>query len=131
VPLLALGGLALAFALALALATARRSARLAGDQLLPELERAFARCGRRIASGMTLAQLEHRFRDCEEAQAYLRAIRLRRFAATAQLPTVHQRRALRAQLRAGLGVVGAVRALWALPPRATLARTSIARRSRA
>jgi hypothetical protein len=131
VSLLALGGLALASALALALLTARRSARPPGDQLLPELERAFARSGRRIAGGMTLAQLERRFRDCEEAAAYVHAIRLRRFAASAELPTAQQRRALRAQLRAGLGLVGAVRALWALPPRASLARTSSARRSRA
>ena len=131
VPLLALGGLALVFALALALATARRASRPPGDRLLPDLERAFARSGRGIADGMTLAQLEHRFRDSEEAAAYVRAIRLRRFAAAGELPTAHQRRALRAQLRAGLGVVGAARALWALPPRATLTRTSGPRRSRA
>jgi len=40
-----------------------------------------------------------------------------RFAGDGALPTLRQRRALRAQLRAGLGLWGALRALWALPPR--------------
>ena len=38
-------------------------------------------------------------------------------------------RALRAQLRAGLGLGGAVRALWALPPRPQRARRRPGRRS--
>jgi hypothetical protein len=45
------------------------------------------------------------------------ALRMARFGGDDILPTLRQRRALRAQLRAGLGLGGAVRALWALPPR--------------
>jgi transglutaminase-like putative cysteine protease len=131
VPLLALAGLGLAALLAVAVATARAAARRSDDRLLPELERAFSRSGRRIAGGMTLAQLEHRFRDCEDAAAYVRAIRLRRFAAGAELPTARQRGALRAELRAGLGVAGSMRALWALPPQLSLTSTFGGRRSRA
>jgi len=44
-------------------------------------------------------------------------LRMARFAGDGALPTLRQRRALRAQLRAGLGLWGALRALWALPPR--------------
>jgi hypothetical protein len=40
-----------------------------------------------------------------------------RFSGDTELPSLGQRRALRAQLRAGLGLTGALRALWALPPR--------------
>jgi hypothetical protein len=40
-----------------------------------------------------------------------------RFGGDEILPTLRQRRALRGQLRAGLGLGGALRALWALPPR--------------
>ena len=87
------------------------------DELVAELERALARSGRPVAAGVTLASLERRFRTSPDAVGYLRAIRDTRFAGAAQLPTVAQRRALRAELRFGLGFAGRVRALWALPPR--------------
>jgi len=66
---------------------------------------------------VTLAALERRFRTSPEAAGYVQALRMARFAGQDGLPTLRQRRALRAQLRAGLGLVGALRALWALPPR--------------
>ena len=93
----------------------RLAAASAGDPLT-ELERALARCGRPVAGGVTLAALEQRLSASEDAAAYIRAIRLTRFA-DGEPPTDRQRRALRSQLRAGLGPVGALRALRALPPR--------------
>jgi hypothetical protein len=66
---------------------------------------------------VTLAALERRFRTSPEAAAYVHTLRMARFGGEGKLPTLHQRRALRAQLRAGLGLGGALRALWALPPR--------------
>ena len=103
--------------LVLALLAWRRSGPLDADGLLAELERALARSGRPIADGVTLAALEHRFRTSPAAASYLRALRLSRFAGESALPTLGQRRALRAQLRSGLGLAGTLRALWALPPR--------------
>jgi protein-glutamine gamma-glutamyltransferase len=87
------------------------------DELLAELERALARSGRPISGGVTLAELEHRFRIAPEAAAYVRTLRIARFGSEPKLPSADQRRALRAQLRAGLGLSGIVRGLWALPPR--------------
>ena len=87
------------------------------DELLDELERALQRSGRPVSGGVTLVTLETRFRASPDAAAYVRALRLSRFAGARQLPTREQRRALRAQLGAGLGVLGRLRALWALPPR--------------
>jgi protein-glutamine gamma-glutamyltransferase len=87
------------------------------DELLSELERALVRSGRPISASVTLADLEHRFRTAPEAAAYVRALRLARFGGEPMLPTADQRRALRAQLRAGLGLGGVLRGLWALPPR--------------
>jgi protein-glutamine gamma-glutamyltransferase len=114
------GAIALALVLlALALRAFTRPAQPSGDELLAELERALARCGRPISDGITLAALEHRFRSAPEAAEYIHRIRLVRFGGASQLPTPEQRRALRAQLRAGLGAVGRLRALWALPPKWT------------
>jgi protein-glutamine gamma-glutamyltransferase len=93
------------------------------DELLAELERALKRCGRPIADGTTLATLEQRFHGAPDAEAYVRTLRLARFGSAGDRPTRAQRRALRAQLRAGLGVAGMLRALWALPPKLTLRRT--------
>jgi len=95
----------------------RRRRPLGPDGLLAELERALARSGRPIGAGVTLAAVERRFRTSPEAAAYVRTLRVARFAGGTDLPTLGQRRALRAQLRAGLGIGGALRALWALPPR--------------
>jgi protein-glutamine gamma-glutamyltransferase len=90
------------------------------DDLLAELERALARTRRPLQAQTTLAALEHRFRDSAAAAGYIRALRLIRYSGAEQKPTAHGRRALRAQLRDGLGVSGRLRALWALPPRLPL-----------
>jgi protein-glutamine gamma-glutamyltransferase len=124
------------FALLLALFTVgllawRRTGGLDADALLAELERALARSGRPLSEGVTLASLERRFRTAPDAAAYVRALRRARFAGDAELPTLHQRRALRAQLRAGLGLGGALRALWALPPRPEHGRRRPRKRSAA
>jgi hypothetical protein len=117
-PLLVIGLMAAALAAgALLLAVWRAGAKRGIEQLLVELERAMARSGRPIAGGMTLAGLERRVRGRPEAEEYIRTIRLARFGRTGALPTLRQRRALRAELRSGLGLAGALRALWALPPR--------------
>ncbi len=100
-----------------ALLRARRRQPRQPDQLLFELERAMARCGRPLAPGTTLASLEHRFRSSAQAASYVRAIRLRRYGGAAAPRDPAGRRALRAQLRHGLGALGALRAFWALPPR--------------
>ena len=86
-------------------------------QLVAELERALARAGRPVQRGVTLHALEHRFRGSPEAAGYIRRLRLARFAGELQLPSSSQRRALRGQLAHGLGLVGRLRAWWALPPR--------------
>ncbi len=103
--------------LVLTLVAWRRSGPLDADGLLAELERALARSGRPISDGVTLAGLEQRFRTSPAAASYVRTLRMSRFAGEHALPTLGQRRALRARLRAGLGVGGTLRALWALPPR--------------
>ena len=100
----------------------RRGGEVGPEQLLDELERALRRCGRPIGDGVTLAALEQRFRASPDAAAYVRAIRLARYAGGAELPTAQQRQALRAQLSAGLGVTAVVRALWAVPPQWNLHR---------
>ena len=95
----------------------RGPAEPSADDLLAELERALARSGRPVALGVTLAEIEHRFRIAPDAAAYVRALRLARYGGETALPTGDQRRALRAQLRAGLGLGGMFRGLWVLPPR--------------
>ncbi len=110
--------------LALAVRASTRFTAPSGDELLAELERALARCGRRLSGGVTLAALERRFRASPDAAGYIRAIRLVRFRGAGDLPTQAQRRALRAQLGAGLGPLGRLRAWWALPPRWTWSRSA-------
>jgi protein-glutamine gamma-glutamyltransferase len=107
----------------------RRTAPLGPEGMLVELERALARSGRPITEGVTLAAVERRFRTSPEAAAYVRKLRLARYGGGTEMPTLGQRRALRAQLRAGLGFAGALRALWALPPRPRRARGRSARRA--
>jgi protein-glutamine gamma-glutamyltransferase len=105
--------------LAVCLALTLRLREPTEEQLLAELERALRRCGRPVSDGLTLAELEHRLRATPEAAAYVRAIRKLRFAGGRAFPTPAQRRALRTQLRYGLGATGWLRALWALPPQWT------------
>ena len=110
--------LALLLAVAvLMLALTRTSGEPSADEMLAELERALTRSGRTISAGVTLAELERRFRTSPEAAEYIRTIRMARFAGDGRVPTTDQRRALRTQLRAGLGMGGLLRGLWALPPR--------------
>ena len=93
-----------------------RHLRSSPDDPVAELERALERCGRPASGGTTLAALEQRFRSSPEAADYVRALRLRRYAGADDLPRPAARRAVRAQLRLGLGALGPLRALWALPP---------------
>ena len=89
-----------------------------GEAELAELERAFARSGRPLGRDATLLSLERRLAGSPSAAGYVRALREARFGGGgAAQPTRAQRRALRAQLRAGLGPLGRLQALWALPPR--------------
>jgi hypothetical protein len=81
-----------------------------------------------VSDGVTLAALERRFRTSPDAASYVRTLRMARFGGDGALPTLRQRRALRAQLRAGLGLGGALRALWALPPRPERLRSGRRRR---
>jgi hypothetical protein len=113
-----IGALAV-LALGLLTATLLGTRPLQSNELaLAELERAFVRTGRPLAAGVTLASLEHRFRFSPEAAGYIRGLRLERFGgALDSAPTAQQRRALRAELGTGLGPLGRIRALWALPPR--------------
>jgi transglutaminase-like putative cysteine protease len=117
----ALGGVALLVILGLLVAGTR--AQPDPERLLAELERALARSGRPLSPNVTLAALEQRFRHAPEAAAYVKALRLARYGGAGELPSARQRRAVRAQLRAGLGLTGLLRSLWALPPRRT-ARTA-------
>jgi transglutaminase-like putative cysteine protease len=116
VAIVAVAALAIVLAL-LALIALRRPRDPSPDELVAELERALARCGRPATGGTTLASLERRFRASPDAAAYIRAIRVRRYGRGGDAPPHKGRRALRAQLRSGLGVLGRFRALWALPPR--------------
>jgi protein-glutamine gamma-glutamyltransferase len=109
--LLALVGWRLAGAL-------RRRAELSPlDRAVAELEAALRRAGRPLPGGTTLRQLEQRLGASSDATAYLRALSASRYGPAGVAPTAAQRRALRRALAQGLGPVGRLRALWALPPR--------------
>ncbi|HYZ82109.1 MAG TPA: transglutaminase-like domain-containing protein, partial [Solirubrobacteraceae bacterium] len=97
----------------------QRLARLhiARTDLLSELERALVRTGRPLQDGVTLVALERRLHSAPEAEAYVRALRMSRYGGAATTPSSAQRRALRRELGRGLGFIGRLRALWALPPR--------------
>ena len=110
------GGAVATLALLALLMLASRPLGTAGA-LVDELERALARSGRPLTRPTTLSELEDRLRGSHEASAYVRALRLARFGGAEALPTPAQRRALRRELAFGLGPVGRLRALWALPPR--------------
>ncbi|MDO8188115.1 transglutaminase-like domain-containing protein, partial [Conexibacter sp. CPCC 205706] len=88
-----------------------------GDALLGELRRALRRTGRPPEARTTLLELERRLHDAPDAAAYVRAIRLARYAGEPPHVTGGQRRALRAELARNLGLGGRLRALHALPPR--------------
>ncbi|MFN8176168.1 MAG: transglutaminase domain-containing protein [Solirubrobacteraceae bacterium] len=100
-------------------ALARRRRRPDGDRdpLLAELERALRRSGRPPATSTTLRALERRLAAAPQAAGYVAAVSARRYAGGGPPPTAAQRRALRDELGRGLGPLGRLRALWALPPR--------------
>jgi protein-glutamine gamma-glutamyltransferase len=115
--LIALAGALLAFSL-VRLDRRGRPRAAEVDPDLAELVRALRRSGRMPATGMTLTRLEKVLGGSQAALGYLRAVREHRYAsAGAPVPTRAQRRALRAELGAGLGPLGRLRAWWALPPR--------------
>src|SRR5581483_10796386 len=87
------------------------------EDLVAELERAFARTGRPLTPQVTLSEIEHRLEGTPGAETYVRTLRRARYAQEAELPSARERRALRVALRSGLGITGALRALWAVPPR--------------
>lgn len=87
------------------------------EGLVAELDGALRRIGRPVPPGGTLTSLERRLSGSDAACAYVRTLRHARFRGSDRLPTAAQRRALRRQLRRGLGPLGFVRSLWALPPR--------------
>jgi hypothetical protein len=107
-------GLVLVLAVALRHVAGREVAR---SDLLSELERALARTGRPLQDGITLVALERRLHSAPDAEAYVRTLRMARYGAVGGRPSSAQRRALRRELGRGLGFIGRVRALWALPPR--------------
>jgi hypothetical protein len=86
------------------------------DDHVAELERALRRSGRTHTTGLTLAALEERFRSAPEAASYVRTLRNGRYGWGGRPPTRAERVALRRELRAGLGLRGRARSLWALPP---------------
>jgi transglutaminase-like putative cysteine protease len=107
------------FALLLAMVALATRPLRSVDALVSELEVALRRMGRPLPAGATLTWLERRVGRSADAGAYVHALRMARFAGGARLPTRAQRRALRRQLRLGLGLFGGLRAVWALPPRWT------------
>lgn len=109
-------GIALIALLAWALRRLTR-AHIARTDLLAELERALARTGRPLHDGITLISLERRLHTSPDAEAYVRTLRLSRYGGGSGTPSSAQRRALRRELGRGLGFIGRLRALWALPPR--------------
>jgi hypothetical protein len=95
----------------------RRERPTSPDPDLVELLRALWRTGRSPSPDVTLQHLEELVGGTPEAEAYVRAVRMRRFGRGGPPPSQRERRALRRELAAGLGVAGRVRALIALPPR--------------
>ena len=96
----------------------RRSHTPASAVAVAELERALHRTRRHPGPGTTLRALEERFARSPAAAGYVRAVRELRYGGRPGAPTKAQRRGLRAELGRGTGLVGRLRAWWALPPRA-------------
>ena len=113
IPVIVIGALALLGLLALAVRRWRRGA----PPALSELERALRRTRREPAPGTTLHALEARFAQTPAAAGYVRALRESRYRDAPGHPTRAQRRGLRSELGRGGGIVGRLRAWWALPPR--------------
>jgi hypothetical protein len=116
-PVLVVLGVLAALALTGAVFVTRPVRNQTPEQMLAELERAYRRSGRELPAQLTLSELERRMADHPGALGYVEAITRARFGGGGAPPSPSQRRALRGALRAGLGVSGRLRALWALPPR--------------
>jgi hypothetical protein len=84
---------------------------------LEELERALRRTRHDPGPGTTLRGLESRFAGTPAAAGYVRALRDARYGGRAGAPTPRQRRGLRSELSRGAGLLGRLRAWYALPPR--------------
>jgi hypothetical protein len=95
----------------------RRAATPAPVIALSELERALQRTRRHPGPGTTLKALEQRFARSPGAAGYVRAVSEMRYGSGRGAPTLAQRRGLRAELSRGGGLLGRLRAWWALPPR--------------
>jgi hypothetical protein len=103
---------------AVAVFVRRRRRPAPSDPVLAELERALRLTGRPPQPPLTLAQLERRLGSSPAAAAYVGALRDARFGfGGPAAATRAQRRALRDELARGLGLLGRLRAFWALPPR--------------
>ena len=115
---IALGGAVVAAIAAAATLSVRRRRRLerSGDPEIEELRLALARSGRRTSPDLTLAKVERLLAGSTGALDYVQALRVARYGPGGPAPTPAQRRALRRELAAGLGLRGRIRALWALPP---------------
>ncbi len=113
IPAIVAGVLAL---VGLALLAIRRW-RAGAPPALSELERALRRTRREPAPGTTLHALELRFAATPAAAGYVRALRESRYRDEPGHPTRAQRRGLRSELGRGAGLLGRIRAWWALPPR--------------
>jgi hypothetical protein len=88
------------------------------DRAVAELELALRTLGRPIKPGTTLSQLERRLGGYSpEVSAYLRWLSAGRYSPAPPPRARGGRRALRRALASGLGPIGRLRALWALPPR--------------
>jgi MYXO-CTERM domain-containing protein len=96
---------------------ALRRRRRGAPPALSELERALKRTRREPAPGTTLHALELRFAGTPAAAGYVRALRESRYRDEPSHPTRAQRRGLRSELGRGGGILGRIRAWWALPPR--------------
>ncbi len=116
IALFAVAGLS-ALGLAVWLVRRRRRLRAAGWGPLPELERALRRARRAPPPGTTLNALEAAFGRSPAAAGYVRAIRDQRYGGAAAPPAPSGRRAVRSELARGSGLLGRLRAWWAMPPR--------------
>ena len=110
-------GIAGAAVLALLALAGWRRWRAGAPPALSELERALRRTRRDPAPGTTLHALELRFAATPAAAGYVRTLREQRYRDLDAHPTRAQRRGLRSELARGGGIVGRLRAWWALPPR--------------
>jgi transglutaminase-like putative cysteine protease len=88
------------------------------DRAIAEVEAAMRRVGRPVTTGTTLGQLESRLGShSPEVKAYFQALAAGRYGLVWAPPTREGRRALRRALAQGLGLIGPLRAWWAMPPR--------------